>query len=102
MPTDLLQAVLDVIQHLSTLIVFVLLLAITAKFFLSMTFSMDLLLIIAAFFGMRVLSKHQPARRMGRQVGMRPLYTKRQCDELFEIFLAGYRAEEAARTAQPT
>lgn len=102
MTTNQLQAVLEVIQHLSTLIVFVLLLAITAKFLLSMTFSMDLLLIIVAFFGLRILSKHQPTRRMGRQVGMHPLYTKRQCDELFQIFLAGYRAEETARAAQAT
>jgi uncharacterized membrane protein len=96
MTTEMLQAVLEAIQWLSTLIVFILLLVIAVHFFLSMTFSMDLLLILITFFGLRVMSRQQTVRRMGRSAGMRPLYTKRECNELFRIFLAGYRAEETA------
>ena len=95
MSTEQLQAVLAAVQHLSTLVVFLLLFAIAVHFFLSMTFSMDLLLILVTFFAMRVLSRQQTVWRMGRGANMRPLYTKRECDELFRIFLAGYRAEEA-------
>jgi hypothetical protein len=96
MTTEMLQAVLEAIQWLSTLIVFILILMIAVHFFLSMTFSMDILLILVTFFGMRVMSRQQTVRRMGRGADMRPLYTKRECDELFRIFLVGYRAEEAA------
>jgi len=95
MSTDHLQMVLEAVQWLSTLIVFILILVIAIHFFLAMTFSMDLLLIIITFFGLRVMSKQQVVRRMGRSADMRPLYTKRECNELFAIFLAGYRAEEA-------
>ena len=96
MSTQHLQAVLEAAQWLSTTIVFLLILVIAAHFFLSMTFSMDLLLILVTFFAMRVLSRQQTIWRMGRSADLRPLYTKRECDDLFRIFLAGYRAEEAA------
>jgi hypothetical protein len=100
MTTQQLQTLLEAIQWLSTLIVFLLILVIAVHFFLSMTFSMDLLLILVTFFGLRVMSRQQTVRRMGRSAGMRPLYTKRECNELFRIFLAGYRAEEAARPSR--
>lgn len=94
METYQLDALLEAVQQLSTEIVFLLIVAMAAKWLIAMTFSCDFLLIIMTFFGMRVLSQHQPLRHMGRSAGLQPLYTKRQCQRLLNTFMVGLLAEQ--------
>ena len=92
----------EAIRQLSTELLFLLVHYHFSKFVVALVFSLDLLIIVLTIIVQRLAARHLTINPMGRRLGYRPYYTKRQLHEIQRVFRQGIRLTQNEQTAART
>lgn len=81
------------LQELSVELWAVLVLYLWAKYLVSVTLALDLIIILLTIFASRHMNQHLILKPMGDQIDYTPPYSDQQQDRIYQIFLRGLKEE---------
>ncbi|MGB3543994.1 hypothetical protein [Rubrivirga sp.] len=101
MDTETLRVIVEAVTQLSTMVFFVLLLALFASYMLATLFALDVLAILLAALLQRYAEHHLAIRPMAERLGRPPPYKRGDRTAVYNVFLRGLEAAGVTPPSAP-